>query len=176
MAAQDGADRRAADQVRQAADHPAGALVQVLGLGRQGAGLMVVQPQGGFQGGDQLGPFACVGERAGADQPAPPGQLPAAGAGEHPAPFHVDPCVGKGGGQVLGEVLQMIGQVFPGGGAVVEVVDLIDQDQVGAGVDEDLADRISDVGDVGPGPQRQAEEPGELHGQLARGAFRGQVT
>ena len=65
---------------------------------------------------------------------------------------------------MLSEVLQVIGQVLPGRGAVVEVVDLIDQDQVGAGVDEDLADRISDVGDVGPGPQRQAEEPGELHG------------
>jgi hypothetical protein len=38
---------RAADQVGQAADHPAGALVQVLGLGGQGAGLMAVQAQGG---------------------------------------------------------------------------------------------------------------------------------
>jgi hypothetical protein len=35
----------------------------------------------------------------------------------------------------------VVGQVLPGRGAVVEVVDLIDQDQVGAGVDEDLADR-----------------------------------
>ena len=52
---------------------------------------------------------------------------------------------------MLGEVLQVIRQVLPGGGAVVEVVDLIDQDRVGAGVDEDLADRIGDVGDVGPG-------------------------
>ena len=48
LAAQDGADRRAADQVGQAADHAAGALVQLSGLGGQGAGLVVVQPQGGF--------------------------------------------------------------------------------------------------------------------------------
>ena len=168
---QDGADRRAADQVGQAADHAAGALVQVLRLGGQGAGLVAVQPQGRLQGRDQLGPFGAVGERPGADQLAAPGELPAAGAGEHPAPLDVDPGVYKGRGQVLGEVLQVVGQVLPGGGAVVEVVDLIDQDQVGAGVDEDLADRVGDVGDVGPGPQRQAEEPGELHGQLARGAL-----
>jgi hypothetical protein len=32
LAVQDGADRRAADQVGQAADHAAGALVQVTGL------------------------------------------------------------------------------------------------------------------------------------------------
>jgi hypothetical protein len=50
-------------------------------------------------------------------------------------------------------------------------VDLTGQDQVGAGVDEDLADCVGDVGDVGPGPQRQAEEAGELHGQLARRAL-----
>src|SRR5262245_55776169 len=87
---------------------------------------MMVQPQGGLEGGDQLGPFVAVGERAGADQPAPPGELPAAGAGKHPAPFHVDPGVDEGRWQVLGEVLQVIGQVLPGRGAVVQVVDLVD--------------------------------------------------
>ena len=50
---------------------------------------------------------------------------------------------------MLGEVLQMVRQVLPGGGAVVEVVDLVHQHQVGEGVDEDLADGIGDVGDVG---------------------------
>jgi len=115
LAAEDGADRRAADQMGQAADHAAGALVQVLGLSRQGAGLVAVQPQGGFQRGDQLGPFACVGERAGADQPAPAGELAAAGAGEHSAPFHVDPGIDERGRQVLSEVLQMIRQVLAEG-------------------------------------------------------------
>ena len=71
------------------------------------------------------------GERAGADQLAAPGELAAAGAGEHSAALDVDPGVDKGRGQVLGEVLQVIGQVLPGGGAVVEVVDLIDQDPPG---------------------------------------------
>jgi hypothetical protein len=33
---------------------------------------------------------------------------------------------GEGRGQVLGEVLQVIGQVLSGGGAVVGVVDLVD--------------------------------------------------
>ena len=53
LAAQDGADRRAADQVGQAADHATGALVQVPGLGGQRAGLVAVQPQGRFQGRDE---------------------------------------------------------------------------------------------------------------------------
>jgi hypothetical protein len=75
--------------VGQAADHAASALVLVLGLGEQGAGLVMVQAQGGFEGGDELGPFPAVGERSGADQLAAPGDLAAAGAGEHPAAFDV---------------------------------------------------------------------------------------
>jgi hypothetical protein len=139
LAAQDGADRRAADQVGQAADHPAGALVQVSGLGRQRAGLVAVQPQGGLQRRDQLGPFLPVGERAGADQLAAPGELAAAGAGEHPAPLDVDPGVDEGRGQVLGEVLQVVRQVLPGRGAVVEVVDLVDfTDRSGLDLPSDL--------------------------------------
>jgi len=43
LAAQDGADRRAADQVGQAADHAVGALMDVPGLGGQRARLMMVQ-------------------------------------------------------------------------------------------------------------------------------------
>ena len=93
LAVQDGADRRAADQVGQAADLAAGALVQVPGLGGQRAGLVAVQPQGRLQRRDELGPFFPVGERAGADQLAAPGELAAAGAREHPAPFDVDPGV-----------------------------------------------------------------------------------
>jgi hypothetical protein len=45
----------AADQVGQAAGHAAGALVQVFGLDRRRARLVMVQLQGGFQRGDQLG-------------------------------------------------------------------------------------------------------------------------
>jgi hypothetical protein len=73
---------------------------------------------------------------------------------------------------VLGEVLEMVGQVLPGAGAKVEVMDLVDDDQVGAGVGEDLADRVGDVGDVLAGPdRRQAEVAGELHRQLVGGAL-----
>jgi len=61
---------------------------------------------------------------------------------------------------VLGEVLEVVGQVLPGGGSVVEVVDLVDQDQVGPGVDEDLADRVGDVAaDFGISPVSIAEFP-----------------
>ena len=50
----------------------------------------------------------------GTDRLATPGELAAAGAGEHPAAFDVDSGVDKGRGQVLGEVLQVMGQVLPG--------------------------------------------------------------
>ena len=74
----------AADEVGQAADHAAGALVQVAVERGQGAGRMLVQPQGVFQGGDQALPFGGVGERGRGDQGEPAGDLLAAGAGEQP--------------------------------------------------------------------------------------------
>ena len=40
------------------------------------------------------------------------------------------------------------GHVLAGRGGEVEVVDLIDQDKVTACLDEDLADRVGDVGGV----------------------------
>jgi hypothetical protein len=81
------------EELVEAADHAAGALVQVLRLGGQGAGLVAVQPQGRLQRRDELGPFGAVGERPGTDQLAAAGELAAAGAGEDPAPLDVDPGV-----------------------------------------------------------------------------------
>ena len=56
-AVEDGVDGGAADQVRQAADHAAGALVQVVVEREQGAGPVPVQPQGVFEGGDESAPL-----------------------------------------------------------------------------------------------------------------------
>src|SRR5215218_11081396 len=81
-AATDGLDRGAAEQVGQAADHPAGALVQVAVQPDQRARPVTVEPQGVLQGGDQALPLAGVGERDGGDQPEPAGELLAAGAGK----------------------------------------------------------------------------------------------
>jgi hypothetical protein len=77
---------------------------QVPGELEQGAGLVVVQPQGFLQRGDQCLPLGMAGERAGADQGAAPGELLAAHAGEQPAALDVDAGVDERGGQVLGEV------------------------------------------------------------------------
>ena len=65
-------------------------------------------------------------ERAGADQHAAAGDLLAAHPGEQPGPFDVDAGVGERRREVLGEVLQVVGHVFPGAGGQVQVVDLID--------------------------------------------------
>lgn len=56
-AVEDGGERGGADEVRQAADDAAGAAVQVVVQAGEGAGLVVVEPQRGFEGGDQARPF-----------------------------------------------------------------------------------------------------------------------
>jgi hypothetical protein len=56
-AVQDRLDGGAADEVGQAADHPAGAVVQVLVQPGQGAGPVLVQAQRVFERGDQALPF-----------------------------------------------------------------------------------------------------------------------
>lgn len=72
---------------------------------------MVVQPQRGLQGGDQAGPFLLVRERGGADQHAAAGDLFAPDPGEQTAAFDVDAGVDERRGQMLGEVLQVVGHV-----------------------------------------------------------------
>src|SRR5712691_11601611 len=90
-----------ADEVGEAADHAAGAAVQVAGAAGQRPGLVAVEPQRGFQGGDQALPLGVAGVGAGADQHAAAGDLLAADAGEQPAP-KVDAGISEGSGQVLG--------------------------------------------------------------------------
>jgi hypothetical protein len=89
-AGQDRLDRCAADQVGQAADHPAGALVQVFVQHGQRPGLVLVQAQGVFEGDDQALPFAGRREGDGGDEGEPAGDLPAADAGEQALVLQVD--------------------------------------------------------------------------------------
>ena len=96
---EDGLDCGAADQVRQAADHAAGALVQILVKAAEGSGLVVVQPEGLLEGRDEALPFLGVGKRhcfyqreADGDfyQREAAGDLAAAGAGEVAVSRHAD--------------------------------------------------------------------------------------
>jgi hypothetical protein len=87
---------------------------------------VAVQPQAVFEGGDQGGPFLAEGERPGADEAEPPGDLLAAGAGQQPGAFQADPRIDEGGGDPLGEVLQRVGGFGVGPGGGVEVVQFID--------------------------------------------------
>lgn len=89
LAFEDGELGGGADEVGEAADHAAGAVVQVAGAAGQGSRLVAVEPQRGFQGGDQALPLGVAGVGAGADQDAAAGDLLAADAGEQPA-FQVD--------------------------------------------------------------------------------------
>lgn len=83
----------------------------------------------------------------------------------------VDAGIDERGRQVLGEVFQVVGEVLPGAGRKVQIVDFIDDDEICSSVSEDLADGFGDVGDVVAWPDRwQAQEAGELHCQLARGS------
>ncbi len=131
-AGDDGVDGRAADQVGQAADHAAGAVVQVLGDADQAVRGVVAQAQGLLEGGDQGLPLLPLGgggvaEGCGGDGGEPAGDLPAAGAGEQSDPFDVDAGVDERGGQPLGEVLQLVGDLGAGSGGQVEVVQLVDR-------------------------------------------------
>lgn len=114
-----------------------------------------------------------AGERAGIDQHAAAGDLFAAHPGEQPGPLDVDTDVDERRGQMLGEVLQVVGHVLTGGGGQIQVVDLVDQNEVDPGFGHGLADRVGDVGRVVAAlGHRQAEETGELGGQFARRALR----
>jgi hypothetical protein len=121
-AVEDRLDGGAADEVGQAADHPAGAAVQVLVESGQGAGLVAVQPERVFEGGDQALPFGGEQEREGGDEGEPAGDLASAGAGEQAFALDVDAGVYERGGDALGEVLQGVGYFGAAAGGELEVV------------------------------------------------------
>src|SRR5258708_3318942 len=107
-----------------------------------------------------------VREGAGADHDVPAEDLGAADPGQLAG--DVDPGIDEGGGKVLGEVLQVVGHVLARGRCEIQVVDLIDQDELDLGLDQDLADSVGDIaGVVDPLDRGQPEEPGELGGELA---------
>src|ERR1035441_1098239 len=163
-AVDDGLDCGTADQPEQAPDHPASPLMEVGGELGEAPWLVPVQPEAAFERGDQGGPLAVAGEGPGADHGEPAGDLLASGSGEQACPLDADPREHEGGGDALGEVLQGVGRLGAGAGGDVEVVDLVHADDAGPGVGADTADRLDDVGDVGPLGHRDAEEPGELGG------------
>ena len=110
----------------QAADHPAGAAVQVLVQARQGAMLVAVQPQRVFEGGDQALPLAGEREREGGDEGEPAGDRASAGAGEQALALDVDARIDERCGDALGEVLQRVGYLCAAAGGELEVVYLVD--------------------------------------------------
>ena len=178
-AVQDGVHGRAADEVGQAADHPVGALVQVGVQLQELAGLVAVQSQGLLEGGDQRLPLLAlgggpVGEGLAGDHAEPAGDLPAAGPGEQAAALDVDARVDEGRRDPLGQVLQLVGCVGAGAGGQVEVVDLVDEDQVGAEPGQHVADRVGDLGLVLAGlctgsPAKRANSTASIFGVAAGG-------
>ena len=68
--------------------------MQVLLEPGEGTGLVAVQAEAVFQGGDQTGPVLAAGERAGADHAEAPGDLLASGPGQQPIALDVDAGVG----------------------------------------------------------------------------------
>jgi hypothetical protein len=115
----------------QAADHAAGALVEVFVERDERAGGVVVQPEQAFQGGDQRSPGGAlfggaVGERRRGDEGEPAGDLPASDAGEQALGFDLDAGVDERRGQPFGEVFELVGDLGAGAGGEVEVMDLVD--------------------------------------------------
>lgn len=124
-AGEDRVESGAADQVRERADHAAGAVVEVAVQAGEAAGLVRVEPEGVLQGGDQSLPFAVVGQRGGGDQGEASGDLLSAGSGEQVA-FDVDPGIDERRGDALGEVLQRVGDLGAGPGRQRDVVQFVD--------------------------------------------------
>ena len=73
-----------------------------------------------------------VAERLGVDGNEPAGELPAADVVEQAGAGGVDARVDERRGDVLGQVLEVVAGVGAGPGVVVQVVDLVDQDQLGS--------------------------------------------
>src|SRR5450631_4621641 len=89
-AVQDRLDGGTADEVRQAADHPAGPAVQILVESGQGAWLVPVQAQCVFEGDDQALPLGGEREREHGYEGEPARDLSSARPGEQSLAFDID--------------------------------------------------------------------------------------
>lgn len=110
----EGVESGFADQVRQAADHAAGALVQVGAELAEGAGPMRGQAQGVFQGRDECLPCLLVGggvvlERPGGGEAVASGDLAAAASGEQAGSLDFDSGQDEGRRDAFGQVLDLVG-------------------------------------------------------------------
>jgi hypothetical protein len=86
------------NELVEAADHAAGAGVQVVGLFDQGSGFVLVQAKGLLHRGDELDPvlfvlIGAVGEGSGLDRDEAAEDLPPANSGEQVGFIEVQPCV-----------------------------------------------------------------------------------
>ena len=79
-----------------------------------------------------------VGERCGQDGNEPTGELAPPDTVEQTGAGRVDSRVNEGGGDVLGQVLEVIAGVGSDPGVVVQVVDLVYQDQLRAEVGQQV--------------------------------------
>jgi hypothetical protein len=83
-------DGRSADQVGQAADHPAGALVEVAVESGQGSGLVAAETEGIFERGGQAAPLAGERERQRGDEGEASGDLASPDPGEQSLALQID--------------------------------------------------------------------------------------
>ncbi len=142
----DGGDGRLSDEMGQAADHSAGAPVQVGGETGQGPRAVVPQPQCALQVDDQLEPRlpllgGAVGQWVVAQEFEAPGELLPAGADQQRGGVDVDAGVDERRGDTFAQVLDLVGGLGAGAGAGVQQVDVVDQDQLGPQLAQGRADR-----------------------------------
>jgi hypothetical protein len=72
------------------------------------------------------------GEGAAVDEGGASGELGAPCSGEQGGVGDVDAGVDEGGGEAFGEVFEQVGCLGAGGGAGVEAVDFVDEDELDA--------------------------------------------
>lgn len=131
----DGGDSCLADESGEGSDAACGALVEVGGVPREGAGFVVVEVEGFFDVNDDV----------------PEGVA-----------FTV------AGGEAFGEVSEEVGGLGAGG-AGVEAVDFVDEDELDVGGGVGVADGVGDLGLGHAGGDGDAEVAGELGDEGFRG-------
>ncbi|WP_443075920.1 hypothetical protein [Streptomyces sp. TRM 70351] len=143
----------------EGADHAAAAFVEEAVEADQAERFVLEQDQRAFQGSDQALPLGFVGEGVGADEGEAAGDLFTADARQQA--LDVDAGVDERRGDALGEVLEGIGDLGAVAAGQRDVVELVDEDQAGAGVGADADDSLDDVSDAEPGGHRHSATSGD---------------